>query len=446
MHHTRTVQLALFLIVLATLCVGCNEPSGESPPGNKAITATANNSKVSANPTSNQLSPSPNRSVHPWPTVGQNYQRTSCSPFAGPEHPELKWSAKLIRTASFKKYPLNSSPLISNDGNIYIQSDRYTLNAISKEGKLLWHTSSTGEWHFNQPFIADDGALLSAADTIYRVDPVTGALSHLFDQDLDIPLVLERKEQYHLLFPLDANTLVGLAVSSSESPLEVLNDCSADMISLDLQGNVNWSVPINVTSLGEMALGLNRHFYLLGSLGKLAAYDQTGSMLWQLDSKQPVWSNSPVVAPDGTILIFGGSTAEIHCIDQNGQQVWMQKFPDWRVKHLAVTKTGLIVAGVYIPPNPHSDNTPLGKLVQISPDGSIVWEVPTGDGVGNITIDKTGTIYLPMTDGLNAYYPDGTIKWHLEVGKLTKQASIGEDGTIYALGWNAVLYAIGEAD
>jgi len=124
----------------------------------------------------------------------------------------------------------------------------------------------------------------------------------------------------------------------------------------------------------------------------------------------------------------------------------MQKFPDWRVKHLAVTKTGLIVAGVYIPPNPHSDNTPLGKLVQISPDGSIVWEVPTGDGVGNITIDKTGTIYLPMTDGLNAYYPDGTIKWHLEVGKLTKQASIGEDGTIYALGWNAVLYAIGEAD
>jgi outer membrane protein assembly factor BamB len=200
-------------------------------------------------------------------------------------------------------------------------------------------------------------------------------------------------------------------------------------------------------ALGEMALGPKKQFYLLGHLGELIAFDETGANLWMYESKLGALSKSPVIAADGSILLYGNFSETIHSINQIGQVNWLQSFNGFRVRHLAIAPDGTIAASLYEPKKAISQTASKCKLSLLNPDGTTSWEVICGNsGIGDLTIDTNGVIYSPSRNGLNAYNPDGTLKWFLPVAELTKQASIGNDGTIYVLSRDALLYAIGEAD
>jgi len=418
----------------------CNKSTTGSPGGSHA-------SGASTTAVNTGSSPGTNQSVHPWPTVCQNFQRTSCSPYIGPEHPNVKWQAKLIRTASFQQFPLNSSPLTANDGTVFVQTDRCTLNAIGSDGRIRWYISNSSTWIINQPFITQDGSLLGVGDSFYRVKPDSGELTDLLDRDLEFPHVFEQHLEFALLLPVATDLFVTLAESSRESEFKVLQSRKCELTALNSRGRVQWREPLEVVSISNMSLGAGGSFYLVDSLGKTYAFSNEGRLLWTYESTSGGHSESPVITSDQSILVYGGNPGEVVCLNPAGQVSWQRRFDGYKTWHLAVAGDGDILLSLAEPRIMNSGVAPTRKLLCMTSDGETLWEITYGDiGIADLSIDSAGVIYLPLHDGLYAYFSDGTLKWHLPLADLTEQASIGSDGTIYALGRDAILYAVGEAD
>lgn len=84
-------------------------------------------------------------------------------------------------------------------------------------------------------------------------------------------------------------------------------------------------------------------------------------------------------------------------------------------------------------------------LYAIDPDGSVRWEQTFNQGLFSPAIGPSGTVYVPGTRQLFAFYPDGTPAWTSPYNITTSRNSalaISPQGILYEVDSNGTLFAI----
>jgi outer membrane protein assembly factor BamB len=133
-----------------------------------------------------------------------------------------------------------------------------------------------------------------------------------------------------------------------------------------------------------------------------------------------------LVGPDSTLYVGSTYGRSIYAINPDGTVRWQLATGNWQRGSPAM-RDGTIYVG--------SDG---GVFYALTPDGNQMWTYPMNAGyisqvVGSAAIGTDGTIYQGADDFyLYALSPTGGLKWKYDSGgAIQSSAGIGSDGSIY---------------
>ena len=337
---------------------------------------------------------------HPWPVFGRDPQGTRRSPVdTSGNTGKLRWRLELGPGQK-------SSPVVSQDGTVYVYSDDRTLYAVAPPttgtvAVLKWRYTAAGtdggvDLHWvDSPAIDTDGTVyVATSDTVFAVSAPAGGTNGLLKWSYQSP------ERFDSL---------GSPTVGGDGMVFVLG---AQLLALDPQGS--------------------------GSLGVLK---WSSTVSWGI-------MDPPAIASDGTIYYGPGELESVKppTLGTNGTLAW--SFPDAHVQTSpAIAADGTVFVG--------GDNL---RVNAISPAAggagpTLKWSYRTGCiGHSAPAIGPDGTVYVAGYDwDLFAFNPDvngngEVLKWrwyHQGEHGLSSSSSpaVGADGTIYVAG-QGNLYAI----
>jgi len=351
-----------------------------------------------------------------WPMFQHDPQHTGGSPYVGPQTNNLKW-----------KYTLGGSlsPLaIGSDDTIYLGSTDGDLYAINTDGTPKWNYLTDSYISLSSPAISLDGTICVGAfyGKLYVINP-DGILEWSY----------QTCETINDLFPVAIGYDGAIYVVAQGHKLYAINP----------DGTLKWSYPTNTNIYGLYpVIGQDGTIYT-GDYDKLYAINPDGTLKWSYQTQAQeggaISSQSPAIAPDGTIYIevaTGGmeysSDIEIHAINPDGTLKW-------------IYRTGLPqgVGSLAIGPDGTIYSIPQGRVYAINPDGTLKWSYPDAYGRALI-IGSDRTVYVGgNSDKFNAIGYDGTLKWSYYLGAFATNAAIGSDGVLYVVTLDGNLYAFG---
>ena len=343
----------------------------------------------------------------PWPTFGQNQQRTGQSPYTGPEVPYPSWR---FTTGNW----VYSSPAIGTDGTIYVGSRDKNLYAVNPDGSEKWRFT-TGGWVDSPPTIGADGTIYvgSLDKNLYAVNP-------------------DGSERWR--FTTGGSVHSSPAIGADGTIHVNSGDGDRTLYAINPDGSEKWRVSTGYYVYSSPAIGTDGTIYI-GSGSSLYALNPDSSEKWRFATRDSVLS-SPAIGVDGTIYV-GSCDSYLYAINPDGSEKW--RF-----------STGYII---YSSPALGADGTIYvgsgdKNLYALNPDGSEKWRFATRDSVfSSPAIGVDGTIYVGTHDNnLYAVNPDGNQKWRFTTGApLFSSPAIGADSTIYVGSYDHKLYAISEA-
>lgn len=339
---------------------------------------------------------------------------TSCGKKSGPSvnpdtaGPHLKWKCKI---AGFKP----SDPALGPDGTIYVSTFQ-GLRAISPDGKLLWQTALNRPL---TPVVSDDGAIYLSLEigiifgvskdgqlvwrpgyglTSFGAPPALGPGTTLYYMDGvgDIFAFLPRRSEQ--------------SIWSLETFREGILGQSAV-----LPGTARVNAPI----VSGAPIVTRDGSIILPRQNFLDSISSSGSLQWDLELSSG-WLERAALADDGTIYV-GDTQGALFAVDAFGSKKW--RFDSNGVMSSPVIdKEGVIY---------FTD----GKAVfALNPDGSLKWRFSPSlrfQFSTPPTLAADGTLYAGGESALIALHPNGTLKWNLHVDTPLSSVTIAPDGTIF---------------
>jgi outer membrane protein assembly factor BamB len=294
------------------------------------------------------------------------------------------------------------SPVIGNDGTIYIQDRLNKIYAFTPTGTLNWiyndfdqniYQRDMGE---RNPAVGADGTLYISADGLYAVNPQTG------------------KRIWHFAHPTaPARECIASPVIGQDGT--VYDTIGEDaLFAVNPNGSLRWKFNFAhdwEMSFASPAIDQNGVIYLgvegywdNANYSNVYAINPDGTQRW----KYPVDGNRPVrasaaIGPDGRIYIAtkanGASLpAKLLALSSSGQKVWeytvdsIHQTPDDSYSSPSVGADGLIYFGAET-----------GFVYALNPDGSLNWKHSLRYGINwsSPAIANDGTLYIGSLDGDN---------------------------------------------
>jgi outer membrane protein assembly factor BamB len=341
----------------------------------------------------------------PWPMYHGGQQHGGLSPYNTSQvDGTIKWVFHIdskVKTDPF----IEASPVIAEDGTIYVATHDNNVYAITKNGKLKW-VFDAGNPKYNEKYNVWKGILSTPAiakdGTIY----FTSLSNFLF-----------------ALYP---------------------NGTEKWRFSIPVSDDFGWASPV-IAEDGTIYVSSARSYTPEYRAG-LYAINPNGTLKW-LFRHDNGGSSSPAIAKDGTIYASGYISIEpkkdigngkLYALNPNGTVKWEFTFEEWQESHPTIAKDGTIYIG-----------SKEGKIYAINPDGTKKWDFQTGGGVSAVpAIGPDGTIYIGSWDAyFYALTTEGKLKWKFKTPAgyeaLSSGAAIGSDGTIYFTSLNTgELYAL----
>jgi outer membrane protein assembly factor BamB len=306
------------------------------------------------------------------------------------------------------------TPVIDNNGIIYVATADWYIRAVYPNGTLKWEYK-TDDWNTgSSPALAEDG-------TLY--------------------------------------------VGSWDGYLHAINP----------DGSLKWKFNIgNIESISSSPAIAEDGTIYFGTLGgKVYAVNSNGTEKWHYTTGYNI-NADPVLDDDGTIYIGSGDTY-FYALNPNGTLKWRSKTGDYVKGPASITsdgtvyvgsfdgylyafypnngtvkwKNGEIGAGTETNPSIAEDGTIYvggSKLYAINPNGTMKWTFDLGNDrwihKSCPAISADGTIYVGTNIGASgvgggdiiAVNPNGTEKWRKKIafsGWVDSSPSISEDGTVY---------------
>lgn len=329
--------------------------------------------------------PWPGLAQSPWPMYLHDPQHTGRSPYRGPQEGIIEW---VFNTCA----DVYSSPVLGEDGTIYLGSNSMFLYALDPSGAEKWRFKSIGCVLESDPLAANDGTIYFTPSGYHSNE--NGTL-----YALNADGTLKWKYEHETLAPYFPT------ISKDGSALYVVLYQSTD---------------VSYEKIGHLC----------------ALHTQNGSRLWTFSADSGMGiSNEPAIGPEGTIYCttFEGN---LYAINPDGTFKWEFKIEG--LSHLSSTPSVDNDGNIYI-------NT-LEYLYSIAKDGTERWRYKNsmwGNQWTTPTIAYDGTIYtigiIDNGEGLLALDYDGRLKWSFAFSQAKEEGwassdnspIVDVDGTVY---------------
>jgi outer membrane protein assembly factor BamB len=325
-----------------------------------------------------------------------------------------------------------SSPVVGADGTVYVGSADRTFYAVGHDGTQKW-SLLTGE-------IIDSAGLLDDRGNVYfgsgdgnlrALDAASGNLVWMTPAD---PPAMNSA----LINWFEGNVALApdgrLWAGNDNFDLYGFDRTSGAIVSRERVPDQTWSLP--AFDHGDFFVGNNNLVDFEGS--NLFAFHDDGSPLWDLFTGTGTVAASPLVTPDGAVVV-GGFDGYVRAYEkQTGALRWEFGARD----HLYASPARL----------------PDGTIVQASTDGSVYaldpksgtlrWEFDGTDPIrSSPSVDGDGNIYYGGGDGrLWVLGADGKARWSVQLiaedrNDLNSSPALGRDA-IYLGGESGELFSV----
>lgn len=338
-----------------------------------------------------------------------------------------KWIVPV--TTGFFRY----APVIDSDGTAYIATEQtgayYSskLIAINPDGSIKWEYPLKYQ-ATSSPVIGNDGYVyITSQPILYAINTNTGIPKWSTD---GVRLI---------------NTSLDDIVIGNEGTLYITS--GQRLIAVDsVQASVKWNTLLSHKA-GYPAVDKDGHIYVQSNSGKsviLTSLSSDGTIRWSKNygstsNNQTLHSSSPLLDDQGNVYIAGSDTKELYSISViNGSLNWKMNLVGYLYANPAYDENEKVL---YI-----GNSTAKSYLFAINLDGTIKWQVPTIGSKTSPIIDNKGDIYINTLNVLSVYSKDGVLltKYNsVPSANSSNNVAIGEDGTLYytSFGTSAV-YAI----
>jgi outer membrane protein assembly factor BamB len=341
----------------------------------------------------------------PWPMLGHDARHTGRSPYSTAEnYGGIKWTFQTDP-------PITSSPILDKKGNIYFTSWRY-LYALYPNGTEIWRWQENHDLIQSSPVISDDG-------TIYLGDD--GGMLYAFQSDGTLKWTFSANDGIKCAITLDSSGIIYFCTFTENGRFYAVYP----------NGTLKWSYPADYYCQSNPAVGDDGTIYFASHLS-LYAFSSNGTLKWKntLGNQNYVFLGSPTVGDDGTVYIPRGP-GPLYAFYPNGTLKWTCAIGWGSCRTPALASDGTI----YIGEDGLHAITPDGNkkwmfysdgnsnyyadscTYAISQDGTIY--------VGMVENDQNCYIFA-----LNS---DGTVRWRQWISDFRAISSpiIASDGTIY---------------
>jgi outer membrane protein assembly factor BamB len=340
----------------------------------------------------------------PWSIFGHDVKHTGRSPYSTIDnYGGVKWT---FRTDP----PITTSPILDEEGNIYFTSWRY-LYALYPNGTEIWRWEEHHDLIESDPVISDDGTIYIGDDggMVYAFS-LNGTLKWTYEANEGIKCAITLDEENSIYFctygfpeygtfyalypngtlkwsyPADYYCRSNPAISD-DGTIYFTSDFS--LYAFYLNGTLKWKNTLGSTSvyLGSPAIGDDGTIYIPRESGPLYAFYPNGTLKWTCDSVSSL--RTPAIAADGTIYVGGGRLYAVY--PTNGTLKWVAP-PGVQSIGLAIGNEGTIYMGVF-----HDDQN--CYITAMNPDGTERWRLWISDqwAYSSPIIGEDGTVYIGST-------------------------------------------------
>jgi outer membrane protein assembly factor BamB len=289
-----------------------------------------------------------------------------------------------------------ASPVAGHDGTIYVGSLDGQFVALRPDGSLKWR--------------------YSAGQKIYPSALVAGT-SIIFGTHQRELVSLSLQGQPRWKLPLD-DVVDASATLGPNGEIYVVADGA---YAVDLLGRLHWHRPTADHVRTAPVIHPARLIIIGTTEGTLIALRPDGAVAWEV-ALGGALEGAASVDDEGRIYV-GAGNGEIIQVDQEGTVRWRFKTGDEVRATPAIARDGTVIVGSYD-----------GNVYAISPSGALRWKVATGARVrASARIDADGRIYVGSQDNfLYCVDPNGLVLWRYNVGQdVDSTVEIGSDGTLY---------------
>jgi len=413
-----------------------------------------------------------------WPMYQGEPLHLGRSAYRGPRQPMLIRSFDPFADRYLPPRPGNagqniqSSPIISPDGGIYISTFQSTVMALRDPGsgpelQLSWLFQPDGQTgRHGTPALGSDGTVYLA----FGASDFSGNLYAMAPPSSGTTAQVKWKADVGPTYQSDSptigsdGTIYTVNATSGVSPGIVMGKGTLRAFASD--GAMKWSVEVGPTLVAAPAIAQDGTIYIPSMDGYLFAVtppapgQQTASVKWTFDfgahlgSMPLVTSDVPVsggdalgsgssatIGPDGTIYI-GSNNSNFYAIQPDGQMKWM-------------VETKREIGGIWTTAVLSPDNS----TVYFGNNAGEIYALNAGDGTVRWRHDIFGSIYAsPVLDSAGTLYIGGTVGHLFALDAATGQEifdydiggpiwsapAIRPDGTLVAVARTGRIQLLGE--
>ncbi len=196
---------------------------------------------------------------------------------------------------------VNSSPVMAQDGTIYIGNSGRELLALSPHGTLRWRFKAAGNFRHSTPAVAPDGTIyIGGSDgQLYAIRP-DGTLRWTFSANAGIRTSPNLGTDGTIYFGADDGNLYAVRPDST----------------------LRWMYQTGGDSLrSSPAIGLDGNVYIGGTDHYLYALWPNGTLRWRALTGGPIRFNSPAVDSAGNVYC-GSSDGFVYSFSAEGLFRW----------------------------------------------------------------------------------------------------------------------------
>lgn len=366
----------------------------------------------------------------PVPGFHYDNHRTGRTETVGPGQPDLVWTFRASGS-------LTASPVVGEDGAVYIASTDAKLYALNPDGSLRW-TFQADESIFGTPAISPDGNIVfgDLSGQCYAVNPA-GDRQWVFRirtgtdrRFIAAPLIDDNGKIFVGAWD---EYLYALAPDGVEQWKVRLGGLISSSPVLDREGNVYAACKsgrdLNVTKLKN----------------------ETSQKLWffsdNVSNNDRIISSPAIDVERNRLYIACTSTSNgyLYALDlESQQQAWRKRLEKGSISSPAIASDGTIYLGL------------LGCAWDAPDQGAMVYAVEPAGGttrwtyqvegyyiLGSPSVDGDGTVYIGDSDGiLYALSPQGQELWRYETqANIESSPVVSADGVLYVTSHDSTVYA-----
>jgi outer membrane protein assembly factor BamB len=332
----------------------------------------------------------------PWPEMRRDSRNTGESPIRGRYRGDRPWAFRTGRG-------IFSTPVIGEDGTVYVGSADGYLYALGAGGRAVWRFRTGG--------IIDAAAALGRRSRVGRGFPITiGSGDETLYQLRSDPRRLQRGERVRWAFRS--------ALPPATTQL------------------VNWWE-------GNVAYGPDGNLYVGNTGGGAYSLTPQGEQRWVVQRANSVWT-TPAFDQQGNSY-WGSVDLYAYSLDRSGAQRWQTPFAGYVTSSPALGSDGTVYVGAFD-----------GALHALDPDtGAPRWSFPPAEHIyGSPALShdaqgQTSAIYVGSADGsVHAVRPDGSLIWRYDTGDPVRSSPVvgrkpnGNGEIVYVGSSNGKLYAL----